>query len=107
MVCRNFILPEIYKPCLFLRAFQFAKLIVPYPTLDERLSYCETARRFEVSCDTRIKSWERIYLTEGPEGYAILVDEEFSCLEFYMNRDTISWILKKVGCLSEITAYLF
>lgn len=39
--------------------------------------------------------------------YAILVDEEFSCLEFYMNRDTISWILKKVGCLSEITAYLF
>ena len=33
--------------------------------------------------------------------------EEFSCLEFYMNRDTISWILKKVGCLSEITAYLF
>ena len=41
------------------------------------------------------------------QGYAILVDEEFSCLEFYMNRDTISWILKKVGCLSEITAYLF
>lgn len=39
--------------------------------------------------------------------YAILVDEEFSYLEFYMNRDTISWILKKVGCLSEITAYLF
>ena len=37
----------------------------------------------------------------------VLVDEEFSCLEFYMNRDTISWILKKVGCLSEITAYLF
>ena len=37
----------------------------------------------------------------------LIVDEEFSCLEFYMNRDTISWILKKVGCLSEITAYLF
>ena len=28
-------------------------------------------------------------------GYAILVCEEFSCLEFHMNRDTISWILKK------------
>ena len=28
------------------------------------------------------------------EGYAILVREEFSCLEFIMNRDTINWILK-------------
>ena len=27
-------------------------------------------------------------------GYAILVREEFSCLEFIMNRDTINWILK-------------
>ena len=31
----------------------------------------------------------------GHRGYAILVCEEFSCLEFHMNRDTISWILKK------------
>ena len=30
MVCRNFILPEICKPCLFLSTFQFAKLILPY-----------------------------------------------------------------------------
>ena len=36
MVCRNFILPEFCKPCLFLSAFLFAKLIVPY------LSICET-----------------------------------------------------------------
>lgn len=28
------------------------------------------------------------------ERYAILVREEFSCLEFIMNRDTINWILK-------------
>ena len=28
------------------------------------------------------------------EGYDILVGEEFSCLEFHMDRDTISWILK-------------
>lgn len=27
---------------------------------------------------------------------AILVDEEFSCLEFDMNRDTISWIRRKI-----------
>ena len=30
-------------------------------------------------------------------GYAILVREEFSCLEFIMNRDTINWILKKLN----------
>ena len=37
----------------------------------EKLSYCETARQFEVSSDTRIKDWERIYLTEGAEGFAV------------------------------------
>ena len=31
MVCRDFILPEFCKPCLFLYLFQFAQLIVPYP----------------------------------------------------------------------------
>ena len=30
MVCRDFILSEICKPCLFLSSFQFAKLILPY-----------------------------------------------------------------------------
>ena len=39
--------------------------------LSEKLSYKETARRFEVSCDKRIKDWERIYLTEGPEGFCV------------------------------------
>ena len=34
----------------------------------EHLSYKEAARQFEVSCDTRVASWERIYLAEGPEG---------------------------------------
>ena len=58
---------------------------------EDGLGYLETAERFGIR----------------HKRYAILVDEEFSCLEFYMNRDTISWILKKVGCLSEITAYLF
>ena len=37
----------------------------------EKLSYCETSRRFEVNSDTRIKAWERIYLEEGPEGFAL------------------------------------
>ncbi len=34
------------------------------------------------------------YIPENGERYAIIVREEFSCLEFYMNRDTINWILK-------------
>ena len=34
---------------------------------------------------------------ENMQGYAILVREEFSCLEFIMNRDTINWILKKLN----------
>ncbi|HHV32439.1 MAG TPA: helix-turn-helix domain-containing protein [Clostridiales bacterium] len=34
----------------------------------EKLSYCEAARQFHVSCNKRVASWERIYLEEGPEG---------------------------------------
>ena len=37
----------------------------------EGLSYSETARQFEVSDHHRIQDWERIYLTEGPEGFAV------------------------------------
>ena len=39
--------------------------------LEERLSYREAARRFEVNDHHRIQNWERIYLTEGPEGLAV------------------------------------
>jgi len=35
------------------------------------LSYKETARQFAISCDKRIKAWERIYLEEGPEGFLV------------------------------------
>ena len=38
---------------------------------EEGLSYSETARRFEINDHHRIQDWERIYLTEGPEGFAI------------------------------------
>lgn len=37
----------------------------------EKLSYSETARQFEVNDHHRIQEWERIYLTEGPEGFLI------------------------------------
>lgn len=35
---------------------------------EEKLSYREAARKFDVCDAKRITSWERIYLTEGPEG---------------------------------------
>ena len=49
---------------------EFKKMVIE-TMMEEKLSYCETARRFEVSCDKRIKDWERIYLEEGPEGFTI------------------------------------
>ena len=36
----------------------------------EKLSYSETERQFGV-VRSRITAWERIYLTEGPEGLAV------------------------------------
>ena len=49
---------------------EFKKLVVE-TMQKEKLSYRETARRFDVSSDTRIRDWERIYLAEGPEGLSI------------------------------------
>lgn len=37
----------------------------------EKLSYRETERRFEIKSHSRIPTWERIYLEEGPEGLNI------------------------------------
>ena len=39
--------------------------------MEERLSYSETCRRLEVNSRDQIKSWERIYLEEGPEGLTV------------------------------------
>ena len=49
---------------------EFKKLVVE-TMHKERLSYSETTQRFEVNSVSRIQDWERIYLTEGPEGFAI------------------------------------
>ena len=37
----------------------------------EGSSYKEAARQFEVGDDKRVAAWERIYLTEGPEGFLV------------------------------------
>ena len=49
---------------------EFNKFVIE-TMLEEKLSYRETARRFEVNDHHRIQDWERIYLTEGPEGFAV------------------------------------
>ena len=38
---------------------------------EEKLGYRETAHRFEIRSDRQVRDWERIYLTEGPEGFAV------------------------------------
>ena len=49
---------------------EFKKLVVE-TMQQEKLSYQETARQFGINDDKRVAAWERIYLTEGPEGFAI------------------------------------
>ena len=49
---------------------EFKKLVVE-TMQKEKLSYRETARQFEIGDHHRIQDWERIYLTEGPEGFSI------------------------------------
>ena len=48
---------------------EFKKLVVE-TMLKGKLGYSETAERFEIRYK-RVQDWERIYLTEGPEGLAI------------------------------------
>ena len=49
---------------------EFKKLVAE--TMQKgRLSYSETTRNFSISSVGRGKDWERIYLTEGPEGLAV------------------------------------
>lgn len=49
---------------------EFKQLVVEMMR-KEKLSYSETARQFEINSHYRIQEWERIYLTEGPEGFRI------------------------------------
>lgn len=49
---------------------EFKKMVIE-TMMEEKLSYSETARRFEINDHHRIQSWERIYLEEGPEGFAV------------------------------------
>lgn len=46
------------------------KVMVVETMRNEKLSYCEAARQFEVRDHKSVAVWERIYLTEGPESLA-------------------------------------
>ena len=43
---------------------EFKKLVIE-TMQEEKLSYSQTERRFEINDHKRIKAWERIYLAEG------------------------------------------
>ena len=49
---------------------EFKKLVIE-TMQEEKLSYRETAQRFEINDHKQIMAWERIYLAEGPEGFTI------------------------------------
>jgi transposase-like protein len=47
------------------------KQMVAEAIIRDKMSYREAAKRFEVSNHHLVADWERIYLTEGPEGLYI------------------------------------
>ena len=49
---------------------EFKQMVVE-TMMREKLSYRETARQFDKNDAHGVISWERIYLTEGPEGLYI------------------------------------
>ena len=49
---------------------EFKQMVVE-TMMRENLSYREAARQFDINDAHRVISWERIYLTEGPEGLYI------------------------------------
>lgn len=49
---------------------EFKKQVIE-TMLNEHWSYRETAKYFEIKDHKRITAWERIYLEEGPEGFAV------------------------------------
>lgn len=49
---------------------EFKQMVVE-TMMREKLSYREAARQFDISDHSRVTSWERVYLMEGPEGLYI------------------------------------
>ena len=81
MVCRNFILSEICKPCLFLPFFEFAQFIVPYQVLSSILVASD--------CKNKNKKSIAVELFVAPRYYAFLgaeyVYKETNNLDIHVN----------------------
>ena len=84
---------------------EFKQMVVE-TMLREKLSYREAARQFEVSCDTRVASWERIYLMEGPEGLYIERRGRSKGRPQQLPKDVEEDLLKEVQRLRAENAYL-
>ena len=76
---------------------EFKKLVIE-TMQEEKLSYSETCRRFEVNSRDRIKSWERIYLEEGPEGFAVERRGRSRCGTYWCTRSG-SLCSRRSSCL--------
>ena len=83
MVCRNFILPEFCKPCLFLATFLFAKNIIPYPLYRQEQEWGTVGVEAEsagdvplvAACDGRLActhlpgaAWRTVETRDSPRG---------------------------------------
>ena len=49
---------------------EFKKMVVE-TMQEEKISYRKAAKQFEINDHKLVATWERIYLTEGAEGFAI------------------------------------
>ena len=73
----------------------------------DKLSYKETARQFDISCDKRVADWERIYLIEGPEGlYIERRGRRSKGRPQHLSKEVEEDLLKEVQRLRAENAYL-
>ena len=73
----------------------------------EKLSYCETARQFDISDHHRVANWERIYLEEGKEGlYIERRGRKSTGRPKKLKKEVEEDLISEVQCLRAENAYL-
>ena len=128
MVCRDFILSEICKPCLFLSSFQFAKLILPYPMAENFFSILKTERIYRhkpasfCEANERIDryinfyNYERIQLKTGTvpltlchsaQNFIFPYIETFLCCPHNLGRFRRWWRLFTISIGCTVMRYTF
>ena len=85
---------------------EFKQMVVE-AMMRDKLSYKETARQFDISCDKRVADWERIYLIEGPEGlYIERRGRRSKGRPHHLSKEVEEDLLKEVQRLRAENAYL-